>query len=192
MAISENEYIKFIENSISWGKSFSCVILYESFENLAWYAALRIGEIITEYFKIKEDKEINIHLSLNIVSIMTHLNEMKDNDVLLLISDDQNIKFITAYLSREILVEKKNIIFISKDKNPLIQPFIGITRAVMKVGTLNKGVLECLFVVSNKDEKELRITQPDTGLIQKYHNLKTTLMEETIRKQVPELEDQNI
>jgi len=35
MAISENEYIKFIENSISWGKSFSCVILYESFENLA-------------------------------------------------------------------------------------------------------------------------------------------------------------
>ncbi|TKJ23761.1 MAG: hypothetical protein CEE42_11650 [Promethearchaeota archaeon Loki_b31] len=84
MAISENEYIKFIENSISWGKSFSCVILYESFENLAWYAALRIGEIITEYFKIKEDKEINIHLGLNIVSITTHLNEMKDNDVLLL------------------------------------------------------------------------------------------------------------
>jgi hypothetical protein len=47
-------------------------------------------------------------------------------------------------------------------------------------------------VVSNKDEKELRLTQPDTGLIQKYHNLKTTLMEETIRKQVPELEDQNM
>ncbi len=50
MAISESEFIKFIENNISQGEYFSCVILYESNGNLAWYAALRIGEIITDIF----------------------------------------------------------------------------------------------------------------------------------------------
>ncbi len=70
---------------------------------------------------------------------MPQLNEMKDHDVLFLTTDDQNIKSITSHINPEMLNEKKNIIFISKDKNPLIQQFIDITNAVIKVNRLNQG-----------------------------------------------------
>jgi len=69
MEISESEFRKFIENNLSQGKYFSCVILYESNENLAWYTALRIGEMITNYFKSEISKQINIYLSLNITKL---------------------------------------------------------------------------------------------------------------------------
>ncbi|MBA7512543.1 hypothetical protein ES705_04549 [subsurface metagenome] len=189
MAISESEFIKYIKNNISQGEYFSCVILYESNENLAWYAALRIGEIITDYFKSEIGKQINIHLSLNFARIMPQLNEMKDHDVLFLTTDDQGIKSIASHISTEMLNEKKNIIFLSKDTNPLIQQFIDITNAVIKVNRLNQGEINCIIEISKRGERELKLTQPDTLLINKYHDLKATLLKEAVREQVPELKD---
>ena len=89
--MSESELRKFIEHNISQGKYFSCVVLYEKNEILAWHAALRIGEIITEYFKAIKGKQIKIHLNLNIATIVSQLNEMKHDDILLLNIIDQNL-----------------------------------------------------------------------------------------------------
>lgn len=91
MTMSESELRKFIEHNISQGKYFSCVVLYEKNEILAWHAALRIGEIITEYFKAIKGKQIKIHLNLNIATIVSQLNEMKHDDILLLNIIDQNL-----------------------------------------------------------------------------------------------------
>lgn len=114
---------------------------------------------------------------------------MKDNDVMLLTTDDQNIKSITSHISTEMLNEKKNLIFISKDENPVIQQFIDITNIAIKVNTLSKGEVNCIIEISERGERELKLTQPDALLINKYHDLKATLLNESIRRQVPELED---
>ena len=184
MKISEREFKKFVEDNLSRAKYFSCVILYARYKDLAWYTALRIGEMITNYFKSNITKQINIHLSLNIKKIILKLKEMKENDVLLLTTNDHNIKSITSYISSEMLNKKKNLIFISKDENPLIKQFIDITHVAIKVNNLTKGEIICIIDNSKKGERELKLTQPDKLLINKYNDLKATLLKESIRKQV--------
>lgn len=185
--ISEREFYRFVENNLSQAGCFSCVILYESNEAPAWYTALRIGEVVTNYFKREIKEQVTIHLNLITIEIMDKLNEMEENDILLLTTDNPIIKSLTAYLVSEILTEKKNLIFISKNNNSLITPFKEITRVSILVNTFSKDKLNCVIEVSEKGEKDLYLTLPDRSLINKYNDLKAALLKESIRKQVSNL-----
>lgn len=186
----EREFKKFIEDNLSQAKYFSCVISYENNEDLAWYTALRIGEMIIYYFKSKLSKQIDIHLSLKIDKIILKLNEMKENDIVLLAIDDENIRSITSYIISETLVKKKNLIFISKEENSLIRPFKDITRVVINANSLSNKLLNCVIEISEKGNRELKLKLPDKSLVNMYHDLKAALLKESIRKQVPELNGQ--
>ena len=186
----ERDFKKFIEDNLSQANYFSCVILYENNEDLAWYTALRIGEMIINYFESKLRKRVNIHLILKIEKIILKLKEMKENDIVLLTTDDKNIRSITSYIISETLVKKNNLIFISKEENPLSRPFKDITRVVINIKSLNKETLNCVIEISEKGKRELILKVPNKSLVNEYHDLKAALLKECIRKQVPELEDQ--
>jgi len=185
----ERDFKKYIEDNLSQANYFSCVILYENNEDLAWYTALRIGEMIINYFESKLRKRIDIHLILKIEKIILKLKEMKENDIVLLTVDDENIRSLTSYIISETLVKKNNLIFISKEENPLSRPFKDITRVVININSLNKGTLNCTIKISEKGKRELILKVPNKSLVNEYHDLKATLLKECIRKQVPELED---
>lgn len=88
--VYEKDFIKLIKDNLSQANYFSCVISYENYEDLAWYTALRIGEMIIDYFESEMSKQIDIHLSFKIDKIIFKLNEMKENDVVLLSIDNKN------------------------------------------------------------------------------------------------------
>jgi hypothetical protein len=186
----EREFKKNIEDNLSQANYFSCVILYENYEDLAWYTALRIGEMIINYFESKLRKRIDIHLILKINKIILKLKEMKENDIVLLTIDDENIRSLTSYIISETLGKKKNLIFISKEENHLSRPFKDITGVVINVNSLNEVTLNCVIEISEKGKRELKLKLPNKSLINEYHDLKAVLLKEWIRKQVPELEDQ--
>ena len=62
-------------------------------------------------------------------------------------NDNINIKSISSYLVSETINNKRNVIFISKDENPLIRPFKDITDVVIHVNTLSKKKLNCVIKV---------------------------------------------
>jgi len=62
--------------------------LYDNYEDLACYAALRIGELITNFIQIKIGKQINVNLNLELSEIIDNLIGMEDDDVLCLSLND--------------------------------------------------------------------------------------------------------
>jgi len=189
MEVSEKKFINYIKDCLSQVKYFPCVISYDNNEDLAWYTALRIGEIITEYFESKLSKQIDTHLNFKIEKIILKLNEMGENDILLLSINDVNIKSLKSYILSETNGKKKNLIFISNEENPIMRPFKDITGNFIKVNSLNKNILDCVIDISEKGEREFKLKLPDKSLVNKYHKLKVALLKETIRKQVPELDN---
>jgi len=190
MQSSESELKRFIEDNLSRAHYFSCVVLYKSTENSAWYTAISLGEIIKNYFKSTKDKQINIHLILEINKIIPILKGMGKNDVLLLSIDNINIKPLSSYLVSETLNKKRNIIFISKDDNPISSPFKDITDVIIMVKSLSEDKLNCVIEISNRGQRELELKLPDSSLINEYKDLRDTLLKEIIKRQIPELEDQ--
>ncbi len=184
MQRSESDFKRLIENNLSRAHYFSCVILYKSAENLAWYAALSIGEIIKNYFKSTEDKQIAIAIVLDIKEIIPKLKGMEENDVLLLTTDNQIIKPLSSYLVTETLNNKRNLIFISNYENPLITPFKDITDVEIQVETLRNDKLNCVIEFCEGGKEEIKLTLPKRSLITKFKDLKASLMEESIRNQV--------
>ena len=179
---SESEFQGFIEDNLSHAEFFSCVVLYENAENLAWFAALRVGEMIRNYFESKIDKHITIYLTLKLRNIISNLEKMEENDVFLLSTDNINIKSISSYLASETLNKKRCMVFISKEDNPWVRPFKDITNVVIHVKNISKKKLNCIIVISDKGERELEINYPEEELINKYLELRDTLLRETIRR----------
>ncbi len=188
--LSEGEFRELIEVRLSRAGYFSCVLQYRSREAVAWYAALRIGEIITNYFKEKISEVVDIHLNLQIIKIVDKLNNLKKNDVLLLIVDDKYIEPLSQYLIGELLIKKKNLIFISKQENPLSRPFREITNIVIDVNTLSEKKLNCIIDINETGERKLQLTFPNRSLIENYHSLHRALLKQSIKRQVPELEEE--
>ena len=69
----------------------------------------------------------------------------------------------------------------------MIRPFKDITDVVIQVKSLSKDKLNCVIEISDQGERELQLTVPDRSLINKYRDLKKTLLQETIKRYVPEL-----
>lgn len=180
MEVKEKDLTHFIGSNLTRADYFSCVILYEKSEDFAWYVALRIAEMVKSEF----NKNTNIHLCFKIEKIVDKLNEMKENDVLILSVDNVNIKPLISHLVTELLNEKKNLIFVSKEKNSLNQAFKDITRVVINAISLSNRMLNCVIEISGNEKRDLKIKLPDKSIVDKYHELKTALLKETIRKQV--------
>ncbi len=188
--LSEREFREFIEVGLSNAGYFSCVIQYKSRDAIAWYTALRIGEIISNYYKAKMSEVVKIHLNLQVIKVIDKINEMMKNDVLLITVDNKNIKPLSQYLITELLIKKKNLIFISKRENPLSKPFKEITNVVIDVYTLSQNKINCIININEIGDRGFKLTLPNRSLIENYQSLRTALIKESIRRQVPELEDQ--
>ena len=188
--LSEREFREFIEVGLSNAGYFSCVIQYKSRDAIAWYMALRIGEIISNYYKAKMSEVVKIHLNLQVIKVIDKINEMMKNDVLLITVDNKNIKPLSQYLITELLIKKKNLIFISKRENSLSKPFKEITNVVIDVYTLSQNKINCIININEIGDRGFKLTLPNRSLIENYQSLRTALIKESIRRQVPELEDQ--
>ncbi len=192
MEVYEKDFIKFVKDTLSHANYFSCVISYENNEDLAWFAALRIGKMIKDSFESELSKQIDIHLCFKIDKIIIKLNEMNLNDIVLISIDDVNISSLSSYIVREALVKKKSLIFISKEENSLNRPFKEITGVVINVNSLSERMLNCVIEIFERGKKVLKLKPPDNSLINKYHDHKAALLKELIRKQVPELDEQEL
>ena len=189
MEISQSEFKRHLEDYLSHAEYYSCVVLYRSSESLGWYAGLRIGELMYEYFKRRMDQQINILLTLELRKIISDLTEMGENDVLLLDIDNRYIEPLCPQLVSEVLTNKKSIIFISKDDNPLIRGFKDIIDVLIQVNSTDRGMLNCVIDIHERGKRDLKLSLPDRSLIDKYNDLRASLLKEAIRKQVPELDD---
>jgi len=150
MEISQSEFKRHMEDHLSHVGYYSCVVSYRRSESLGWYAGLRIGELISEYFESRIDQEIDILLTLDLKTIISDLKEMIENNVLLLDIDNRYIESLCSHLVSEVLTNKKSIIFISKDDNPLIRGFIDITNILIQVNSLDDNILNCVIDIHER------------------------------------------
>lgn len=178
--MTESELIKFIESNLNHERVgyFSCVLLHRNLELLAWYAALRIGEIIKEFYI---NKISDILLCLKMGNLIQILNKMRKNDILLLSVKNPNFKSISGHVFSEVLNNHRNIVFIRTSDNSDLRKIKDITINVSEVEGLNEK-LHIFVNINERGKKKLNLSMPDKSLISKYHNRKRELLEETIKK----------
>ncbi len=109
--MSEKKLIEYIEGNLNSDRAgfFSCVILHQKLEDLALYVALRIGEIVKEFYN---NMKSNILLCLKIDNSIAKLNSMGENGTLLLSVHNPNFKSISSHIVSEFLTKRKSIVFI--------------------------------------------------------------------------------
>lgn len=135
--MTESELKKFIESNLNHERVgyFSCVLLHQNRESFAWYAALRIGEIIKEFYI---NKTSDILLCLKMENLIQILNKMRENDILLLSVNNPNFKSISGHVVSEVLNNHKNIVFIGTSDNSDLRKIKDITINVIEVEGLNE------------------------------------------------------
>ena len=65
-------------------------------------------------------------------------------------------------------------------------------KETINVNALSEKKLKCIINIHESGERELKLSRPNRVLIKNYHAFRTALLKESIRKQVPELDDQEI
>jgi len=144
----------------------------------AWYAALRIGEIIKEFYN---NNASTILLCLKLETIIQRLNKMREKDILLLSVNNPNFKSILSLVVDEVLNNHKNIVFIGTRDNPVLRKIKDITINVIEVEGLNEK-LHIFVNINEKGKRELDLSMPDKSLISKYNNRKRELLMEAVKK----------
>ena len=178
--MTESDLKKLIKSNLNYERIgyFSCVILHQNREFLAWYAALRIGEIIKEFYN---NMESNILLCLKLETLLQRLNEMGENDILLLSVNNPNFNSILSHVVSEVLNNHKNIVFIGTRDNSDLRKIKDITLNVIEVEGLNEK-LHIFVNINEKGKKKLELSMPDKSLISKYNNRKRELLMEAVKK----------
>ena len=145
--------------------------------------------MIANLIEAKLDKQVAILLNLRLRDIMDNLNKMRENDVLCISLNDENIKSLRAHLITEMINEKKSLIFVSKSNTSITNNFKQVIDSVIKANDLDKEGIRCTINIQERGERELLLSLPNKELTNKYHILRSTLLKETLKRQVPELED---
>ena len=182
--MSEKEFQDEVEEILNRHEALDCLVIGEPNNDAKWYVALRISEMIKEYWKKKSNIEISLFFSILEVDIIPNINKMNTYDIQIL-RIQPFVEGLFAYFDSK-RAENKNFIYISHKSTNLNQ-------INEKVGSLvlfhletverRKDKILCKIQVE-EGKRDLEFSYPHKELIEKYRNARKEALNKVIKRQI--------
>jgi len=180
--MEEKDYIRIIHQFIERLTYYNCVIKGNGFGKAAWFAGLRLAEIVKGYYKQNNLETGNIMMGLDGRKTIQSIISMRINDILL-----ADIAVPLIFKTPSVItyqMNSKNLILIAKDDFEGLDTFIESTDNVFEIQQVKSNRFKLILTSLGTEMGEVKLKPPKDCLIQLYECKKQMTIKKNLRSQL--------
>lgn len=183
--MEEKDIIRIIHQFLERLTYYNCVIKGNGFEKAAWWAGLRLAEIIKGYYKQNNLETGNIMIRLDGRKAIQSIISMRIIDIVLADVAIPLIFKIPSVITYQ--MNSKNLILIAKDDFEGLDTFIESTDNVFDIQHVKSSHFKLILTSQGTEMGEVKLKPPKDCLVQLYKYKKQKTIEKNLLTQLKKM-----
>lgn len=178
--LTEKEFRSELERILDKEYGIDVLVIGPPSNDLKWYVSLRIAEMIREYYKRKQNEDIDIVYSYSIQDQIKKSTKMNIHDVHILRLIPTSVGGIYAFLNSK-RQENKHFIYVSHDSENLRSENKKLKQLMIfyfEILGTSDSFIKC---IAPKTQKEIEFSMSKKELIDNFHQFKVEIIKKLFK-----------